>query len=515
MSNGARRSGEKKLSRSLVPLGALFLASFATTLYADVEHRDWCVTSSKHFDLISDLPRDGALALLGSLDRFRSASSSLLPGGSDAETPPLKLLVFSRARDFDRTFDSKSMAGFARPSLDQSLLASGPDRDRRHLHRNVFHEYTHYLIRSRAALNLPIWYEEGLASYLATLSVDGDGMAVVGRIPFGYLRRALVDPGISVVDVVAGRFQLGTGDHQMSNTYGVAWALVRFLHHAEAPDGTRYASKLGDMLAAIDEGATSIEAMRSTMGIDVTELRKRLQRYFEDDQLPVYRFRTESADRLAFHRRCLNLLEARFELAEAATFVHPEFAYELYTEIIDKEPGHSGALVGLSRLVDDSRAVELTERALGASPDDASAKIRLAELRVRACQGGGVGDNDPRDVSDDQPIGTSTCAEQIADAISLYGDALRSPGHTGAASYGLGVVSLAVGRPEDAVAYLQAAYSRAPWSPQVNFYLGEAYRLAGDPGRARLHLRKTAYWHPQQDWRDRASRVLASLAPRE
>ena len=504
-----------KLRRPLARLGAVFLASCTTILHAGVEHRDWCVTSSAHFDLISDLRRDEALALLGSLDRFRSASSSLLPGRSDADTPPLKLLVFSRARDFDRTFDSKSMAGFARPSLDQSLLASGPDRERRHLHRNVFHEYTHYLIRSRAALNLPIWYEEGLASYLATLSVDGDGMAVVGRVPYGYLRRALIDPSISVVDVVAGRFQLGTGDHQLSNTYGVAWALVRFLHHAKAPDGSRYASKLGDMLAAIDEGATSIEAMQSTLGIDVTELKKRLHRYFEDDQLPVYRFRTEGADRLAFRRRCLSLLEARFELAEAAAFVHPKLAYEFYTEIIDGDPGHSGALVGLSRLVDDSRAVELAERAHRASPGDANAKIRLAELRVRACQGGGDGGNERSNVSDDQTTRTSSCAEDIADAISLYGDALRSPGHTGAASYGLGVVSLAVGKPDDAVAYLQAAYSRAPWSPQVNFYLGEAYRLAGDPARARPHLRKTAYWHPQQNWRDRVSRVLASLATGE
>ena len=511
MSNGTRRRGEMKLPGSIVRLGAVFLASCTTILHAGVEHRDWCVTSSARFDLISDLPRDEALALLGSLDRFRSASSSLLPGHAAADTPPLKLLVFSRARDFDRTFDSKSMAGFARPSLDQSLLASGPDRERRHLHRNVFHEYTHYLIRSRAALNLPIWYEEGLASYLATLSVDGDGMAVVGRVPYGYLRRALVDPSISVVDVISGRFQLGTGDHQLSNTYGVAWALVRFLHHAEAPDGSRYAGKLGGMLAAIDEGATSVEAMRSTLGIDVTELKKRLRRYYENDQLPVYRFRTESADRLAFHRRCLSLLEARFEIAEAAAFVHPKLAYELYTAIIDGEPGHSGALVGLSRLVDDRQAVEFAERAHRASPDDANAKIRLAELRVRACQGGGVGGN----VSDGQTSSKSSCAENIADAISLYGDALRSPGHTGAASYGLGVVSLAVGRPDDAVAYLQAAYSRAPWSPQVNFYLGEAYRLAGDPGRARLHLRKTAYWHPQQNWRDRASRALESLAPGE
>ena len=506
MTAGIHRPGEVKLFRLLARLGTVLVACFAQVAQAGIEDRDWCVTSSAHFDLVSDLPQGEALALLGSLDRFRSATSSLLPGSPDEATPPLKLLVFSRARDFDRAFNSTTMAGFARSSLDQSLLASGPDRDRRHLHRNVFHEYTHYLIRSRAALNLPIWYEEGLASYLATLSVDSDGMAVVGRVPFGYLRRALVDPGISVADVIAERFQLGAGDHQMSNIYGVAWALVRFLHHADAPDGTRYASKLGAMLARIDEGATSIDAMRSTLGLDVNELKRQLRKYFENDRLPVYRFRTEGAERLAFHRRCLDAVEARFELAEAAAFRNPELASAFYTEIIDLEAGHSGALVGLSRLADDSRSVELAERAHRADPNSAKAKIRLAELHIRACRDG---------MSHDATSDASSCGRKVADAIALYGDALRSPAHTGAASYGLGVVSLAVGRPDDAVTYLREAYARAPWSPQINFYLGDAYRLTGDLERARRHFKKTAYWHPEQSWRARARQALSSLGPHE
>ena len=490
------------MARRLLPLATVVAFLVPTGAQAGIEDRDWCLTSTAHFDLVSDLPQEEALALLGSLDRFRSAASALLPGTIATDLPPLKLLVFARTRDFATTFDSTVMAGFARSSLSRSLLASGPDRDGRHLHRNVFHEYTHYLLRSRAALNLPIWYEEGLASYLSTLSVDGRGVAVVGRVPYRHIRGALVSPGVSIADVVGERFELAADHHEVPNVYGVAWALVRFLHHARAPDGSRYADNLGTMLSAIDEGMSSTEAMRSIMGIDPTGVLLRLRRYYENDDLPIYRFRTQTAERLAFGRRCLEPVEARHALAEAAAFRNRKFALELYTEIVDLEPGHVGALVGLSRLVDESRSLEFAERAYDADPDDPAASIRLAELRVQRCRGG------ERRREDEQQ---ASCGQELQAAIGLYGQALESPVHVGAAAYGLGIVSLVVGQSSDALSYLRAAYARAPWSPQINFYLGEAYRREGDLENSRRHLKKTLHWHPEETWRSRAMQALASL----
>jgi len=478
-----------------------------TGVQAGIEDRDWCLTSTAHLDLVSDLPQDDALALLGSLERFRSAASALLPGSMATDLPPLKLLVFARGRDFGATFDSTVLAGFARSSLGQSLLASGPDREGRHLHRNVFHEYTHYLLRSRAALNLPIWYEEGLASYLSTLSVDGRGVAVVGRVPLRYIRGALVSPGVSIADVIGERFELEADHHAVSNIYGVAWALVRFLHHGTAPDGSRYADNLGAMLAAIDAGMSSIEAMRSILGLDPADLLLRLRRYYANDELPVYRFRTETAQRLAFQRRCLDAVEARYELADAAAFRNRTFARDLYTDILETDPRHVGALVGMSKLVDEGRSMELAKQAYDADPDSPAAAVRLAELRVQRCRDGEGGESGRR--SPDTPF----CGEELQSAIGLYGQALGSVAHKGAGAYGLGIVSLAVGRWSDALTYLRAAHSRAPWSPQVNFYLGEAYRRTGDVESARRHFLKTAHWHPEETGRNRAAEALESLDP--
>ena len=100
----------------------------------------------------------------------------------------------------------------------------------------------------------------------------------------------------------------------------------------------------------------------------------------------------------------------------------------------------------------------------------------------------------------------------IQEAVALYREALVIPGHAGAAAYGLGVVSLIAGRSEDALTYLRAAHSRASWSPQISFFLGEAYRRLGDLRRARQYFTKSAHWHPDPTWRDRADRALALIA---
>lgn len=476
-------------------ISAIAAVAAATFVCADVEDRDWCITYTDHFEIVSDLPRDRALDLVAHLDRFRSAAGALLPGEPSSPVPPLKLVAFERAQDFATVFNGRHVAGFTRPSLDQTLLASGPGLDGKHLNRNVFHEYVHFLLRSRATLNLPIWYEEGFASYLATLSVDPTGLVTVGRIPYTYLRSVLVPPGLSIADVVGERFELDPERHDLSEVYGLAWAIVRFLHHAQDQSGERYATRLGAMLAAIDNGASSSQAMESSLGLDLSTLKARMRKYYENHELPVYQFRTELRDRLSFRRDCLNAVDTRYHLADVASFHHPQLAIGLYDDILRRKPDHVDAMIALSRIVSGNRAQRLVRRAHDIDPNHPAAAIRMAELKVFDCQAGRM-----------------SCGEALPEAIALYTRALPSDSHGVAAAYGLGIVSLYVQRPVDALDYLRTAHARAPWSPQINFYLGEAYGRTGVKERARMHFRKTAYWHPDASWRERANQALARLA---
>ena len=147
-------------------------------------------------------------------------------------------------------------------------------------------------MRSRTTLNLPAWYEEGLATYLGNLQVDEGGVVTVGRGPHALLRFLVKQPQTRFERVVDGRFRLGGQHHELSHPYALAWGVVRFLHHAKRPDGSRYAKDLGAMLAAIDEGATSAEALRE-LGIAIADLAGLMRAYYAaegtgaGDRLPL------------------------------------------------------------------------------------------------------------------------------------------------------------------------------------------------------------------------------------
>ena len=488
----------------LVPRAAAAALAIGATVvalqpaHAAIEDHEWCRTETEHFDLVTDLDLRRTAELFYSLDRFRVAASALLPGLPPDHPAPLKILVFKNARDFGLTFRFPNIAGFMRPSLNQSLLAFGPDRDGRYLHAIAYHEYTHYLLRSRATLNLPVWYEEGLASYLATLDMDPDNVVTVGRGPAALVRFVVKQPELPLAEVVAERFRLDWRRHDLSNVYTIAWGIVRFLHHARRPNGTPYAAGLGSMLDAIDQGASSSDAMRDELGIEPTELRELMRRYYDgrpENTLSVFKFKIDAYEAPPFRRNCLNAVEARQVLADAVGFHRTGLAGRLYDQILARKPDHVGALLGRSRVDEDLETrYRAARRAYAKAPQDPDVNLRMAQLLVAPCQDG-----------------TDDCERDWALAKEFYRVALGPEQDRADAAFGLGMVYLREGEPDDALEYLSIAYARAPWSPRVNYYLGEAFGMLGDVKRAQRHLRKTMYWDPDRDWRGRAARGLARL----
>ena len=486
----AHRPGRSVLAASL----ALVIAP----AYGAIEDHQWCRTETEHFDLVTDLDLRSTAELFYSLDRFRASASALLPGLPPEHPAPLKILVFKSARDFALVYRSPNIAGFMRPSLNQSLLAFGPDRNGRYLHAIAFHEYTHYLLRSRATVNLPVWYEEGLASYLSTLDMDPAGVVTVGRGPSPLLAFVVKQPELALEDVIAERFRLDWQRHDLSNVYTLAWGIVRFLHHARRPDGTMYAAQLGDMLDAIDQGATSADAMAKHLGFEASELQDLMRRYYdgsEESMLGVYKFAVDGYEMPAFDRTCLDADEAREVLAEAVGFRRADLAGQLIDDILARKPRHVGALLGRSRVHPDVEVRrQAARRAYAEAPQDPAVNLRMAQISVAPCGEEVTG-----------------CERDWEAAKAFYQVALGPERDRADAAFGLGMVYLREGRPEEALEYLAMAYTRAPWSPRVNYYLGEAFAMLGVVDLARRHLRKTQYWDPEEEWRERAARALARL----
>ena len=498
------------LAPALAPtLAVTLVAAVLTTTaaHAAVEERDWCVVSNPHFEIVTDLRERKALALASSVDRFRVAASALLPGDVNARraaspTPALRLLVFKRSRDFAALFGFPRISGFAQPSLRQSLLVFGPSPSGK-LNTIAFHEYTHHLLRSRVALNLPIWYEEGFASYLATLNVDKDDVVTVGRGPYPLLLHLLKKPKVRAEVVLEERFRVDWQRHDLKDVYTLAWGIVRFLLHAKRADGERHAAAVGAFLDAIDRGTPSPLALREQLGIAPEQLHELMLRHYErfqHSQPPVFRFRLPPHQPSPFRYECLDEANKLLALADAVSRHRPERARALYERLLEQLPGHTAALVGLSRVQpDEGEALAIAEGAVAAAPANATALVRLAETLMASC---------PRPTEDRCARTWTQAAEAYARALSL--DPLRAD-----AALGLGVFHLHTSEARDALPHLHIALAHAPWSPRIHFYLGHALQRAGATRAARLHLRKTAHWHPDPRWRQRAFKALDELAEAE
>ena len=89
-------------------------------------------------------------------------------------------------------------------------------------------------------------------------------------------------------------------------------------------------------------------------------------------------------------------------------------------------------------------------------------------------------------------------------------DALDGQPQNYEAIYRLGLTHLFLGQPGEAQGYLEISWQRVPWSARVNFFLGEAMRLAGDT-RARWYLSNAQRWAANDFFRAAATAAIARV----
>lgn len=102
------------------------------------------------------------------------------------------------------------------------------------------------------------------------------------------------------------------------------------------------------------------------------------------------------------------------------------------------------------------------------------------------------------------------CLATWRQAAQLLRQALHQDPARIDAIFQLGITELYTGNPGRAVNYLRIAYQRAPWSPQINFHLGECLRLLGS-SRAAWHLTQAREWTYRDSIKHLASAALEQI----
>ena len=444
----------------------------------------WCAYRTAHFELFTDLPHRQALRTIGGLARFRQMFADLFPEPPESASLPLTMLVFRRGRDFAELTGSNRYAGVTLPSIHQYRLLAvrgqpGAPTD------NAWHEYTHYLLRNRADQSYPLWYEEGLATYLGAADLDGNPV-VLGKLPRRQMRTVVKDRSVTFKSTVETASVLDLSNAELLAFYGKAWLLTHFVrlgHRAGFPDWraglARYlGSPPRDFETAFGQAPEAAGAL--------------LAEYLSDRRLPRERLHLPATEPPTPERICLTPPERDYELAVSVIPLNPRIAIR----VLEGMEPTAKRLTALSQAVwdDHQRALTLVEQALALEPADPEANVQRAHLLVRGCVFSSA----------------AACIGNWARAVRLYRAVLdKDPGRFDAA-YGLGVAYLHTGRARQARGYLRLAYEQMPWNVRINFFLGESYRIANDP-RARAHLTNARNWAKDSRWRKRAEFALNRL----
>lgn len=445
---------------------------------------EWCAYRTSEFKLLTDLPHRQALATIRGLNRFRRMFVTLFPDARGNASLPVTMLVFRRARDFVELSGSSRYAGVTLPSMHEYrlLAAHGP---RGAPTDNAWHEYAHYLLRTRTERNYPLWYEEGLATYLGAAEL-GRNRVRLGKVPHRQLGRAARDDLVSYRETIEASSVLGLNNTELLAFYGKAWLLTHFILHG-------HGAGFADWRPALERYLSGTERQfKVAFGHSPVETGELLHRYIKAGRLPRQTLRLPDSETLTPPRVCLSAEERDYELALGITPLNAPVAIRVL-ESLEPDVKH---LTALSQAVwsDHVRAQALVDRALALAPADPEANVQFAHLLVRGCAFSSA----------------SVCIGKWARAVDRYLAVLeRDPGRYDAA-YGLGVAYLHTGRAQDAMPYLRLAYEKVPWEVSVNFYLGEGYRIAGDP-RAVAHLRNALHWTSDATWRERAEFALQRL----
>jgi tetratricopeptide (TPR) repeat protein len=190
------------------------------------------------------------------------------------------------------------------------------------------------------------------------------------------------------------------------------------------------------------------------------------------------------------------------ELAEVATSLNPPVAAKLFSALAVVTPDAAWPWLGQAGALRQAGEIQAATQALGEAeriaPDSVGVLIQRALVATHGCMV--------------QP--PASCIEAWRAAVINLRAALAREPQQFDAIYRLGLAHLYLGQPGEALGYLTIALRRAPWSPRVNYFLGEAYRQLGDT-RAGIHLSNASRWASSSFYRYAADRALAQLSAPE
>lgn len=310
------------------------MAAAIFLLASSIQGADWISLKSADIEVVSDA---GEKAARQTLDRLLQIQRLLQARGNPAPVP-LKVFLFSSARDYRATAPEPNTSGFYQSGFEGDSIATYVGAPA--LPRVVMHEYAHFAMHERTPR--PAWLEEGLAEYSSNASFGRDSVRVGAPIP-EHLDRLARETWLTPEQMQEPRQDL--------LFYAQSWALVHMLRQrpGELPDHVT-----PQMLTELHSYVRSIRAVTI--------------------KLPPLETTSPILERIL----PLNVLLMRAELALETQ--HADLARALYEEVSRKYPDSpevAAALAFQKALLEDDQ--DALEKAAALNPKLGEAQLLLGE----------------------------------------------------------------------------------------------------------------------------------------
>ena len=366
----------------------------------------WLKLRSANFELFTSAGERAGRQTIQQFERTRAVFRQALPWvASDSE--PARILLFRSEKEYLPFRLGEAADAYYLSGLDTDLivLVAGNESS------TAIHEYVHLLVR-RSELRLPLWINEGLAEFYATMQQVGGKLVVGGASPgrMMTLRRENWVP-LEQVLLADHDSQHYTAKKHAGRFYAESWALTHMLMLSQ-----EYRPKVTELFRLLNDGTPSVTALETVYGISIEQLHRELQSYVRPDRLNIgvldiklqksaERPSTEQAEELEVGLLLAGLLANTKKTEEARAMYekvsggNPEapgpheglglLAYRLGNkdqarihfgrafELGSNSPRMLRRYAGLQREADDKNIVLTLRRAVAASPEDVEMKLAL------------------------------------------------------------------------------------------------------------------------------------------
>src|SRR5207248_5504833 len=254
-------------------VGVLTIAGHQTAQAKDT----WISVHSQNFTLIGNASEKDIRQVAARLEQFRDVFTRLF-AGAKFETPvPTTVIVFKSMGSY-KPFNPGNNAGYFQKGEDVNYITLTNDATQNPF-SVIYHEYVHLLVDNTSG-NVPAWFNEGLAEYYSTLSIEEGRKVHLGElIPYHLmaLREGKLYPlrTLFAVDHYSPEYNEGS---KRGMYYAESWALVHYLILGN--NGQRL-PQLGKFLQLLNSGRTIDEAVSEAFQTDVLTLEKELKKYIE------------------------------------------------------------------------------------------------------------------------------------------------------------------------------------------------------------------------------------------